>query len=77
MQITVALLQPCDFEKVGVTHVGERVMLMSLAKEQQSIIITMVDDFLIADTVVIPVAITAVPTKSNQHVQFCKQQQTA
>lgn len=32
----IPLLKECDFEKLGVSHVGERVMLMTLAKEQQS-----------------------------------------
>ena len=32
----IPLFQPCNFEKMGVTHVGEQVMLVSLAKEKES-----------------------------------------
>lgn len=39
-QVTVELLpllQPSDLEKLGIAHVGERVMLISLAKAQESV----------------------------------------
>ena len=32
----IPLLQQCDLEKLGVSHVGERVMLVSLAKAKES-----------------------------------------
>ena len=32
----IPLLQQCDIEKLGVVHVGERVMLVSLAKALES-----------------------------------------
>ena len=32
----IPLLQPVDLEKLGIAHVGERVMLISLAKAQGS-----------------------------------------
>ena len=38
-QVTVELiplLQPSDLEKLGIAHVGERVMLISLTKAQES-----------------------------------------
>lgn len=33
----IPLLQPSDLEKLGIAHVGERVMLISLAKAQESV----------------------------------------
>ena len=32
----IPLLQQSDFENLGVFHVGERIMLLSLAKAQES-----------------------------------------